>query len=291
MIEFRKVKISRILNPTSIGLGEYVINPFMGCEYSCLYCYVRSNKVISKRPGEWGKYVDVRINAPELLEKELSSKKPKCVLLGSTTDCFQPAEKKYEVTKKILGILNKHKVYYHILTRSPAIAEYADLLKQGFCKKIYFTINNTPAELKNKLEQKSPSHELRYRAINKLLDEDIGVVPYFSPILPWLSDFKDIFGMFPGSNSVEFEGLNMNLVNINDIISEIASIRPDLQDKYERLLKDKAFYSAFWEAVKKDIIREAIKAKKNYNIHIHSFQAYFNNKYTPKTLHFDNVKM
>ena len=279
MLEFREVKISRILNPTSIGLGEYVINPFMGCEYSCLYCYVRSNKVISRRPGEWGTYVDIRINAPERLEKEIASKKPKCVLLGSTTDCFQPAEKKYEVTKKILEILNKRGVYYNILTRSPAAAEYTDLLKQGFCKKIYFTINNVRAELKNKLEPKSPGFGLRFNAINKMLEENISVVPCFSPIIPWLSDFKDIFSLFPKSNSVEFEGLNMNLVNINDIISEITSIRPDLQAKYEKLLKDKAFYDTFWQAVKKDIIREAIKAKKNYNIHIHNFRAYFNNKY------------
>jgi DNA repair photolyase len=279
MIEYKEVKISRILNPTSIDLGEYVINPFMGCEYSCLYCYVRSNKVISKRQGEWGTYVDIRINAAERLEKEIASKKPKCVLLGSTTDCFQPAERKYEITKKILEILNKHGVYYNILTRSPAIAEYIDLLKQGFCKKIYFTINNTPIEIKNKLEPKSPAYALRFNAINKMLDENIGVVPYFSPILPWLSDFKDIFSVFPKSNSVEFEGLNMNLVNINDIISGIASIRPDLQAKYEKLLKDRAFYDLFWQGVKKDIIREAIKAKKNYNVYIHNFRAYFNNKY------------
>jgi DNA repair photolyase len=279
MLEFREVKISRILNPTSIDLGEYVINPFMGCEYSCLYCYVRSNKVISRRQGEWGAYVDIRINAPELLEKEIISKKPKCVLLGSTTDCFQPIEKKYGITKKILEILNKHGIYYHILTRSPAIAEYADLLKQGFCKKIYFTINNTPLEIKNKLEPKSPGYELRFKAINKMLDEGVGVVPYFSPILPWLSDFRDIFAMFPKSNSVEFEGLNMSLVNINDIMSEIASLRPDLKDKYEKLLKDRSFYDSFWQAVKKDIIREAIKAKKNYNIYIHRFGGYFSNKY------------
>ena len=279
MTEYKEVKISRILNPTSIDLGEYVINPFMGCEYSCLYCYVRSNKVISKRPGEWGSYVDVRINAPELLEKEIISKKPKCVLLGSTTDCFQPAERKYEITKKILEILNKHGVYYHILTRSPAVVEYIGLFKQGFCKKIYFTINNVQAEVKSKLEPKSPGFELRFKAVNKLLDEKIGVVPYFSPILPWLSDFKDIFSMFPKSNSVEFEGLNMSLININDIISGITSVRPDLQDNYGKLLKDKAFYDAFWQGTKKDIIREAIKAKKNYNVYIHNFRGYFSNKY------------
>nr|MBU1328090.1 hypothetical protein [Candidatus Omnitrophota bacterium] len=280
MTEFKEVKISRILNPTSIDLGEYVINPFMGCEYSCLYCYVRSNKVISKRLGKWGEYVDIRINAPVLLEKEIISKKPKCVLLGSTTDCFQPVENKYKITSRMLEILNKHRVYYNILTRSPNIVEYIDLLKQGFCKKIYFTINNITSELKNKLEPKSPGFELRFKAINKMLDENISVVPYFSPILPWLSNFKDIFTLFPKSDSVEFEGLNMNLVNITDIISGITSLYPDLKTKYEKLLHDKTFYDSFWASVKKDIIKEVISAKKNYNVYIHNFGNYFNNKYT-----------
>ena len=280
MTEFKEVKISRILNPTSIDLGEYVINPFMGCEFSCLYCYVRSNKVISRRPGEWGAYVDIRINAPELLEKEIVSKKPKCVLLGSTTDCFQPVEKKYMITKRVLEVLNRHKVYYYILTRSPYIAEYMGLLNQGFCKKIYFTINNMPTEVKSKLEPKSPAFELRFKAINKMLDEGIDVVPYFSPILPWLSDFKDIFSLFPKSNSVEFEGLNMRLINIKDIISEITLLYPNLKPYYGKLLNDRDFYDSFWAGIKKDIIKEAIKAKKNYNIYIHNFGKYFANKYT-----------
>ncbi|MCX5687892.1 MAG: radical SAM protein [Candidatus Omnitrophica bacterium] len=284
MIEYKEVKISRILNPTGIDLGEYVINPFMGCEYSCLYCYVRSNKVISKRQGEWGSYVDIRINAPELLEKEILSKKPKCVLLGSTTDCFQNIEKKYAITKQVLEILNKHKVYYNILTRSPNIIEYIDLLKKGFCKKIYFTINNTSPEIKNKLEPKSPGFELRFKSINKMLDENIPIVPYFSPILPWLSDFKNIFELFPKAGSVEFEGLNMNLININDIISKIVSLHPALKSGYEKLLQDKAFYDSFWASIKKDIIREVIIAKKNYNIYIHNFGTYFNNKYSPINL-------
>ncbi|MFA4991431.1 MAG: radical SAM protein [Candidatus Omnitrophota bacterium] len=279
MTEFKEVKISRILNPTSIDLGEYVINPYMGCEFSCLYCYVRSNRVISKRPGEWGGYVDMRVNAPELLEKEIKIKKPKRVLLGSTTDCFQPVETKYAITKKILEILNKNGVYYSILTRSPIAAEYIDTLKQGFCEHIYFTINNIPDDLKARLEPKSPGCESRIRAINKLLEAGINVTPYFSPILPWASVIQGVFPLFPNADSVEFEGLNLNLANIADIINAVASLRPGLRPDYERLSKDRAFYDSFWAGVKKDIIKEAIKYKKNYNIHIHRFGGYFNNKY------------
>lgn len=279
MTAYKEVKISRILNPTSIDLGEYVINPYMGCEYACLYCYVRSNRVISKRPGEWGTYVDIRINAPHLLEKEILLKKPKCVLLGSTTDCFQPIEKQYNVTKNILEVLTRYGVYYSILTRSPYITEYMGLLKKGFCRKVYFTINNISPEFKAKLEPKSPAYEARFDAINKLLDENIDVIPYFSPILPWVSDLKGIFTLFPKAPSIEFEGLNFNLVNIDVIIDTISQSQPSLKEEYKKLQGDKVFYESFWNKTKKEILAEAIKHKKNHHIYIHNFGRYFENSY------------
>lgn len=280
MTEFKTVKISRILNPTSIDLGEYVINPYMGCEFSCLYCYVRYNKVISRKTEPWGSYVDIRVNAPKLLEKEILLKKPSCVLLGSTTECFQDIEKKYRITKNILEILNRYKVYYNILTRSTYISEYADLLTKGYCRKIYFTINNIADPVKRILEAKSPLYKERYKTINELLTQGVDVVPYFSPILPWISDLKGLFLKFPKARSVEFEGLNLRVGNIEKIVEAITSIYPDLKAGYERLLKEKNYYDSYWEDVKKDIIKEAKRAKKDYNVYIHNFGSYFNNTYS-----------
>ena len=156
-MEIQEVKTRKILNPTSIDLGEYVINPFKGCENRCLYCYVRFNKVTAREKRNWGEYLDVRINAPELLEAELSLRRPERVLLGSTTECFQTAESRYKVTKKIIEILNRHGVYFTILTRSPLILDYIGLLKEGYCEAIYFTVNNFDSGLKKILEPKSAS--------------------------------------------------------------------------------------------------------------------------------------
>lgn len=279
MVEFNEVKISRILNPTAIDLGEYVINPFMGCEFSCLYCYVRSNRVVSRKNKPWGDYVDIRVNAPQLLEKELLLRKPKQVLLGSTTECFQPMERKYRVTQRILEILNQHKVYYVILSRSPYILDYIQLLKQGFCKKIYFSINNYSQDFKLCLEPKSPAFALRDEAVMVLLKERITVVPYFSPILPWVSDISAVFNKFPLAEGIEFECLNFRLNNILDIINNISGIEPSLQEKYEAMLKDKVFYTRVWQDIEQDIQILAKKAKKSYNIYVHSFDDYFKNTY------------
>jgi len=279
MPQFNEVKISRILNPTAIDLGEFVINPFMGCEFACLYCYVRSNRVISRKKEPWGEFVDVRVNAPELLEKELLAKKPKTVLLGSTTECFQPAEGKYRLTQKILEILNRHKVRYNILTRSPLILEYLALLKEGFCEKIYFTVNNYKDDFKMQLEPKSPSFAQRNEAVLRLLEEGISVVPYFSPVLPWVSEVDGVFEDFVLSDAVEFECLNFRLQNIKDTIEAIALVSPSLKVGYERMLNDRDFYASSWKEIKEKIEKQSKSAKKRYNIYIHAFGDYFKNTY------------
>lgn len=269
MVEFNEIKIKRILNPTAINLGECVINPFMGCEFSCLYCYVRSNRVISRKKAKWGEYVDIRVNAPELLEREIIFKKPKTVLLGSTTECFQPIEKRYHVTKDILEILNKHKINYCILTRSPFILDYISLLKEGFCKRIYFTINKFSPEFKAKLEPKSPAFDLRDEAVNRLLEENVPVVPYFSPLLPWISDLKDVFLKFERAEAVEFECFNFNLKNIDEIIKNIGEVNPALKLRYEKMRDNKIFYRNIWQGIDFDISRQAKRTGKSYDIYIH----------------------
>ncbi|MFH1397893.1 MAG: radical SAM protein [Candidatus Omnitrophota bacterium] len=279
MVEINEVKISRILNPTAIDLGEYVINPFMGCEFSCLYCYVRSNRVVSRKNKPWGEYVDIRINAPQLLEKELLLRKPKQVLLGSTTECFQPMERKYRLAQRILEILNRHKVYYVILSRSPYILDYIQLLKQGFCRKIYFSINNYNQDFKLILEPKSPAFTLRDEAVTVLLKEGIPVVPYFSPILPWVSDISTVFNKFPLAENIEFECLNFRLNNIREIIANISGQDQSLKERYEKMLKDKIYYAQVWQDIEKKIQIFAKVAKKSYNIYIHSFGGYFMNTY------------
>ncbi len=278
-MEIREVKITRILNPTSIDLGEYVINPFKGCAFSCLYCYVRYNKVTLKDKRNWGDFVDIRSNAPELLEKELSLKKPQCVLLGSTTECFQPVEKKWFISRKIIEILNKHQVFYTILTRSPFILDVLPLLKEGFCRSIYFTINWFDEALKILLEPKSPPFQERISAIQVLLNENIKVIPYFAPLLPFVCDFREIFQQLEGANCIEFESLNFNLGNIRQIIESIGNVYPQWKTVYEKMASDQKTYHQIFSGIKKEIIKEAGRTKKNHRIFIHNFCSYFENTY------------
>ncbi|MGA1826111.1 MAG: SPL family radical SAM protein [bacterium] len=278
-MEIKEVEITQILNPTSIDLGDYVINPFRGCALSCLYCYVRHNKVTQRDKRQWGDYVDIRVNAPMLLEKELVKKRPTRVLLGSTTECFQPVEEKWHMTEKILGILNRHKVLYTILTRSPSVLNAIPLLKEGFCEAIYFTINHFNDTLKKTLEPKSASFNRRMETIQKLLQEDIPVIPYFSPVLPYISDFSDVFSQCKNSRIIEFEGLNFSLGNIKGIIESIGTIHPQLKEIYQNMLIDRKTYQQIFNNTQKEIKKQAIKTNTKHRIFIHKWRSYFENTY------------
>jgi DNA repair photolyase len=278
-MEINEIKITRILNPTSIDLGEFVINPYKGCSLGCLYCYVKFNKVVMKETREWGSYVDVRVNAPDQLQKELVKHKPKRVLMGSTTECFQPIERQYKITAQILELLNKNGVYYNILTRSPIILDYIPLLNQGYCEKIYFTVNNYDDSLKKVLEPGSDTFDKRIDTINKLLENKIPVIPYFSPILPFISNTDTIFDKITGTDTIEFEGLNFNLGNITKIVEIISLMYPELKQKYEQLSADNSFYDLTWNETKTRISNRAKQSNKKYNIYVHNKTSYFENKY------------
>jgi DNA repair photolyase len=280
MLKITEVKTDRILNPTSIDLGEYVINPYVGCEYACLYCYVRSNKTTKRRKTPWGDYVDIRSNSSELLQKEILEKKPKTILLGSTTECFQPVEKGFHLTGKLLEILNSNGISYVILTRSPYIVEYIPLLSRQNCKAIYFTVNNFNRSIKQYLEPNSPSFESRNTAVEMLIHSGLPVIPYYSPVIPWVSDIEKIFYTFDKARKIEFECLNFRLNNILEIVNCISFAEPLLKDKFYMLLNDRLFYEQTWSAIEMQISGYARHAQKECKIHRHDFDKYFQNTYS-----------
>lgn len=278
-MEIREVAAQRILNPTSIDLGDYVINPYKGCAFSCLYCYAQFNKVAMRDSRKWGSYIDIRLNSPLLLERELLKKKPKKVLLGSTTECFQPCEKKYALTKKILALLNKYNIKFSILTRAPLITESINELQKGNCNTVYFTVNNFSSELKKLLEPASPNFEDRYTAVKKLKKANINVIPYFSPILPFVSDLEHIFLKFRNFDRIDFEGLNFNLGNINKAIDAISKTNPKLTEKYKRLLSDNSFYNNTWDEIQVIIGDLSKKHSTRSDVYVHGRKSFFDNKY------------
>lgn len=274
-----ETKINTILRQTGINLAPHVINPYQGCGMGCLFCYSQFNKVSLKERRPWGSYVKVKINAPEILEKEIKRLNPEKVLLGSTTECFQPVEKKYKITEAILKILNKRKINYIILTRSLLIADYLAILKKGFCESIYFTLDILPSKLRKRFEPKVPSWEKTLAVVNKLSQNGINIIAYFSPLMPWLFDGQKMFSQLKNIKQVEFEVLNFKMANTDKIIKDIEKFYPELANSYKRLMNDKNFYDKTINELKDEITNSASKCFKTIKIHSHKFEGYFNNTY------------
>ncbi len=282
--EIREIKCERVLNPTGIDLGDFVINPYRGCAFGCLFCYVRFNKNTLKESRPWGSYVDVRLHMPDLLEKEILQKKPEKVLLGSTTECFQSAEKKYGLTRKILEILQKRGVRYTLLTRSPDILDVEDILKKGGCNAVYFTVNGYSDSYKQKFEPLTPSFDRRFEVIAKLKESGIPVIPYFCPLMPFISDYKGFMKKSNGFERIELEALNFNLGNIQAILSAIAEVDSQLEKNYRKMMQEEDYYSEVWRNIQDELTQLAQQGKTNHHIFVHRFQSWFENSYQTGTL-------
>jgi len=100
-------------------VSDYTINPYVGCEHGCTYCYARFMKRFTGHKEPWGEFIDVKINAASLLEHEIRKKRVGRVWISGICDPYQPIEQKYELTRKCLKILLEHSWPVTIKVRLP----------------------------------------------------------------------------------------------------------------------------------------------------------------------------
>ena len=171
---------------------RYAINPYRGCQFACNYCDAITEKyLVHEDYRDFSRVIYVKKNAPRLLEKEVRKVKPDVVAMSGVTDPYQPAERKYELTRKILEVLAKHRFPVHIGTKSNLVLRDLDLLKriaeQTWCTVTVTIITFNPVILPH-LEPFAPSPEIRLETVRKLNEEGIQAGVNFTPIVPYLLD-------------------------------------------------------------------------------------------------------
>jgi DNA repair photolyase len=124
----KEISAKSILSKSKVT--AYTINPYIGCEHGCTYCYARFMKRFTGHKEAWGEFVDAKINAPILLESEIKKKKVGKVWISGMCDPYQPLEKKYELTRKCLEILLKHQWPVTIQTKSNLVLRDIELFKK-----------------------------------------------------------------------------------------------------------------------------------------------------------------
>ena len=173
--------------------SDYVINPYNGCLFGCMYCYA-AQIARWKHPDEvWGTYVDVKINAPELLKKELEALKKRLhtknfgtVFFSSVTDPYLGLESKYHLTRKCLEVLADfgYEGNVSIQTKSPLVTQDIDVLKRLKDVTVGFTVTTLDDKVSRFLETMAPPVSARIQALKDLHDAGIKTYAFIGPILP-----------------------------------------------------------------------------------------------------------
>lgn len=217
----KEVEVKSILVSSKLPDTDYVINPYTGCTFGCSYCYASfMGRFVGKQIENWGNYLFIKKNLPEILEKELKKikDKTKTILLSSVTDPYQGIENKYKLTRKALSLLVKHrwKGRIGILTKSNLVLRDIDLFKKLKNIEIGLTITTTNDKVSQFLERSAPPVSLRLNALEKLNEEGVKTYAFIGPLLPHFSanpeKIKDIFEALKkaGVKELYLEHLNLS---------------------------------------------------------------------------------
>jgi DNA repair photolyase len=181
-MKVKEIHSKSILSTSKIY--DYVINPYVGCQHACSYCYARFIKKFSGHPEPWGDFVDIKIDAPALLIKEINKKKKGNVWVSGICDPYQPLEEKYQLTRKCLEILSQNNWPVIVQTRSPLVLRDLDILKETKNLEVGFSITTVNDEIRKIFEPKAPSIASRLTALEELHKNGINTFVMIAPILP-----------------------------------------------------------------------------------------------------------
>ncbi len=182
-----RVKAKNPFGKTKIPGAKFVINQYIGCEHGCRYCYA---KFICKwyDYGEWGEWVIVRENLPELVRGRFVNG---WVYMSSISDAYQPIEAEIRLTRRILQNMNKN-IRLKILTKSDLVLRDLNLLKEFKRVEVGLTVNSFDEDLRRVIEPKAPKMERRFKALENLHNAGIRSYGFISPVIPNLTDLDYI---------------------------------------------------------------------------------------------------
>ncbi len=178
-ISVRETRCTTLLHRLEFGSSTgYTANLYKGCTHGCAYCYAPS---LTHDERKWGRYVDVKVNAPEVLERELRGLRKDQVFLSSASDPYQPVEAKYGITRRCLEVLRRNGFPVSVLTRSPLVLRDLPLLRKLDWVKVGMSITTVPVR---QFEPGVPPLQRRIATLKKLAEAGIPTWVSLAPVIP-----------------------------------------------------------------------------------------------------------
>ena len=188
-----EIQAKSVFTKSGLPGSDWVINPYNGCLFGCMYCYAAQIARWKHPDEQWGSYLDVKVNAPQVLKQELSklSRKLKTknfgsVFFSSVTDPYVGLEAKYKLTRKCLQVLADfgYEGSVSVQTKSPLITQDIDILKKLKNVTVGFTVTTLDDKVSRFLEVMAPRVSQRIEALNQLHQAGIATYAFVGPLLP-----------------------------------------------------------------------------------------------------------
>lgn len=239
---FPKTFVNKVVSP-DVGM-EFSANPYQGCEHGCVYCYARnSHEYWGYGAGlDFERKILFKKEAPALLEKKITSKnwQGETIVFSGNTDCYQPVERKLQITRKCLEVLWKWKHPVGIITKNSLILRDLDILKEMAklnLVKVNISITSLSEETRRLLEPRTASIKQRLKTVEQLSENGIPVRVMMAPIIPSLNS-HEILPLIQKVAGLGAHDVGYTIVRLNGQIAEIFEdwARTTIPDRADRIL-------------------------------------------------------
>ena len=240
-ILIREVETKNIMTKSSLPVGGYSVNPYVGCTHACKYCYASFMKRFTGHTEEWGTFLDVK-HWPEIKNpKKYAGQR---VVIGSVTDGYNPQEEQFGNTRKLLEQLIGSDADILICTKSDLVTRDLDLLTQMKDVTVSFSLNTTDENFRADMD-KAVSVERRLSAMKQLYEAGIRTVCFLSPIFPGITDVEAVIERAKDRcDFIWLENLNLRGEFKPVIFDYIKNRYPRLLPLYEQIYikRDKTYW-------------------------------------------------
>lgn len=244
----KEIDTKDLITKSNLPASDYVINPYVGCPHACKYCYARFMKRFTGHTEEWGDFIDIKRCAKPINVKKLYHKS---VFLSSVTDCYNPFEAKYQITRDVLKQLTQADCQIMISTKSDLILRDIDVLKELKNLIVAVSVNTLDNGFQSDMDH-AGSITRRIAALQELRKQGIYTVLFLSPIFPDITDFKEILEATSGFVcEYWFENLNLRGNYKQEILQYIAEKYPQYLNDYKEIYNNKNM--EYWKQLSADI--------------------------------------
>lgn len=239
----RDVETKNIMTKSSLPVGGYSVNPYVGCTHGCKYCYASFMKRFTGHTEPWGTFLDIK-HWPAI--KNPRKYKGQRVVIGSVTDGYLPQEKEIRNTRRILEQLKNSGAEILICTKSDLVLRDIDLLKEMGKVTVSWSINTLDEKFQADMDQ-SVSISRRLEAMKQVYEAGIRTVCFISPVFPGITDFEKIFERVKDQcDLVWLENLNLRGGFKQEILDYIQKCYPHLVTLYDEIYRkgDRSYFRA-----------------------------------------------